>query len=113
MRLANFGLASVPEADPTVYEVTVKAGDSLDRIARSKGSTLELLRQFNPRAHVLRPGQVLKYRRGAIRKVTVGWKPMTTRNIAIYCNVGDAMYAAKLDYALSVMFKQKEAACAP
>ena len=113
MRMANFSIKSVPDSDPTIYEVIVEPGDSLERIARAQGSTVELLRHLNPGSHVLRPGQTLKYRKGAVRKVIVGWKPITTSNIAAYYNVGDPMYAQKLDYALSVMFKQKETACAP
>lgn len=34
MRMANFKIKSVPDADTRTYEVTVKAGDSLDKIAR-------------------------------------------------------------------------------
>ncbi|TKC83056.1 LysM peptidoglycan-binding domain-containing protein [Trinickia terrae] len=94
-------------------EVTVKPGDRLEKIARVQGSTSELLRHLNPGTHLLMPGQTLKYRKGAVRKAIVGWKPITTGNIAAYYNVGDPMYAQKLDYALSVISKQKEITCAP
>jgi hypothetical protein len=113
MRMANFAVKSVPDSDSTIYEVIVNPGDSLERVARVQGSTVELLRHLNPGAYELRPGQTLKYRKGAVRKVIVGWKPITTNSIATYYNVGDPMYAQKLDYALSVMSKQKESACAP
>jgi hypothetical protein len=44
---------------------------------------------------------------------TYGWKPITTNNIAKYYNVGDSMYAKKLDYALAVIRKGKAAVCTP
>jgi len=113
MRLANFAIESVLDTDSTIYEVTVKTGDSLDKIARMQGTTVVLLRQLNRDTHVLRPGQVLKYRRAAMRKVIVGWKPTTTNNIAFYYNTKDTMYARKLDYALSLIRNQKETPCAP
>jgi hypothetical protein len=112
MRLANFAIKSVPDADTSTYEVVVKPGDTLDRIAIKQGSTVELLRQLNSNAHVLRPGQALKYRKAAMRKVIVGWKPITTANIAFYYNTRDVMYASKMDYVLALIRNGKAAICA-
>lgn len=104
MKLANFTFQNVADADTTVYEVTVKSGDSLDKIARANGSTIETLKKLNPSAQVLKPGQVLKYQKSAIKKVIIGWKQITTANIAAYYNGGgDSTYAAKLNYALSAI----------
>lgn len=113
MRMANFEIKSVPDADTKTYEVTVKAGDSFDRIAKVQGSTIESLKKLNPTAHVLRPGQVLKYQKAAMKKVIVRWKHLTTSSIAIRYNVGDPLYAKKLDYALLLMRKGKVMACTP
>jgi LysM repeat protein len=104
MKLANFTFQNVADADTTVHDVTVKSGDSLDKIARAHGTTIEMLKKLNPSAQMLQPGQVLKYQKAAIKKVIIGWKPITTANIAAYYNGGgDSTYAAKLDYALSVI----------
>ncbi|MFC5475741.1 LysM peptidoglycan-binding domain-containing protein [Paraherbaspirillum soli] len=111
MRMANFAIKNVPDTDTRTYEVTVKVGDNLDKIARTQGTTIESLRQLNPGAHMLRPGQVLKFRKAAMRKVIVGWKFITPSSVATYYNVGDSMYAKKLDYALSIIRKGKAAVC--
>ena len=60
MRIANFDYRSVPSADTKIYNVTVKSGDSLDKIAKAHGSTVEVMERLNPTANVLQPGQVLK-----------------------------------------------------
>jgi hypothetical protein len=39
MRMANFEHKSVPASDTNTYDVTVKAGDSLEKIAKAQGST--------------------------------------------------------------------------
>lgn len=113
MRMANFAIKNVPDADTKVYEVTIKSGDSLDLLARAHGSTVETLKELNPNAKILRPGQVLKYQKASMQKVIVGWKALTTNNIAFYYNVGDSSYAKKLDYALSLIRSGKAAVCKP
>jgi hypothetical protein len=114
MRLANFSIQSVPDIDQRTYEITVKQGDSLDKIARAQGSTTETLRALNPGVSVLRPGQVLKYQKAALRKIIVGWKPRTTANIGSLYNTKDPVaYAKKLDYALAAIRRGKESVCTP
>lgn len=111
MRMANFAIKNIPNADTKVYEVTVKSGDSLDLLARIHNSTVETLKKLNPSAKVLHPGQVLKYQKASMQKVIIGWKVITTSNIAIYYNVGDSSYAKKLDYALSLIRSEKVVVC--
>ncbi|KUZ90894.1 peptidoglycan-binding protein [Burkholderia ubonensis] len=111
MRMANYSIKSVPDTDATVYEVTVRAGDSIYKIARDNGSTIESIRLLNPTVGVLRPGQVVKYRKAAMKKAIVGWKAVTTSSIAAYYNVGDPMYAKKLNYALTVIGTGEAAIC--
>lgn len=113
MRMANFEHRSVLGPDPKVHEVTVKAGDSLDKIAGTQGSTIDTLRKLNPTATVLRPGQVLKYQKASVQRVIAGWRQISTVLIAQrYNGGGDPSYAKKLDYALSLMRKGKATVCA-
>lgn len=112
MRMANYAIKSVADADAAIHEVTVQPGDSIDKIARQKGSTVDVMKKLNPGAQVLRPGQVLKYQKASLKKAIVGWKSITTSSIAAYYNVGDSMYAKKLDYALGLIRQGKAAICA-
>lgn len=114
MRLANFSVRSLPTDDRKTYEIAVKAGDSLDKIARAQGSTIEVMRRLNPGATILRPGQVLNVQKATIGRIITGWKPATTANIGRYYNARDPVtYAKKLDYALAAIHKGTEAACKP
>jgi hypothetical protein len=111
MRMAKLEIANGVDADATIAEVTVRAGDSFDMIAREHGSTIETLIALNPKAHVLQPGQVLKYQKAARKKVIVGWRSITTLSIAMNYNFGDSLYAKKLDYALALVRNGKMAIC--
>jgi LysM domain len=113
MRLASFDFRSVDDADTRIYEVKVKPGDSLDRIAKAQGTTVEVLRKFNPDASgILRPGQVLKYRKASIRQVIISWRVASTTTIALrYNGGGDPNYAAKLEYVLPRIRARKAVAC--
>lgn len=114
MRMANFAIKSIPDKDNKTYEVTVKPGDSFDRIAKTHGSTVEVMKKLNPTVHVLRPGQTLKYQKAAMKKVITGWKIITTPNIAFYYNGGgDPLYAKKVDYTLAKVRNRKGALCMP
>ena len=63
-------------------------------------------------AHLLRPGQVLKYQKASRQKVIVGWKIITTSSIATNYNFGDSLYTKKLDYVLTLIRKGQTALCA-
>lgn len=113
MRMASFEYRSVLGTDPKVYEITVRLGDSLDKMARAQGTTIETLKMLNATATVLRPGQVLRYRKASVQKVITGWRPISATLIAQRYNGGrDLNYAAKLDYALPLVRKGKAALCA-
>ena len=112
MRAANYAIKNVPDADTKTYEVKVKPGDSLDKISRHNGTTVETLRRLNPTTGILHPGDNLKYQKAAMKKVIVGWKPLTTASIATAYNVGDSMYAKKLDYVLGILKQKKAVVCA-
>jgi len=112
MKMAHFSIQRVDDTDRHTYKVTVEAGDTLERIAKTHGSTVEVLKKLNPRAHTLHPGQVLEYRKAVVKKVIVGWRPVTTLGIAMYYNGGgDPLYAKKLDYAMTATRKGKSAVC--
>lgn len=112
MRMASFEHRTVQGADFKVYDIVVKPGDSLDRIARTQGSTIDILRKLNPTAVVLRPGQSLKYQKASIQRVVTGWRSISTASIALRYNAGgDENYAKKLDHAFTLMQQGKAAAC--
>ncbi|MFT8891879.1 MAG: LysM domain-containing protein [Acetobacter papayae] len=113
MRMANFEYQSTLGSDTKIYEITVKSGDSLDKIAKAQGSTVDTLRKLNPTAVVLRPGQVLKCQKASMQRVITSWRRISTALIAQrYNGGGDINYAKKLDYALSLIRKGKVALCA-
>jgi len=115
MRMADFEYRNQLGANSKIYEVTVKRGDSLDRIARIEGSTVKTLRYLNQGiSDILKPGQVLRCQKASIQRVITGWKRIDATSIANYYNgKRDPNYAKKIDYALSVMHnKGRVALCA-
>jgi LysM repeat protein len=115
MKRANYAHQSILDADDKVYEIKVKAGDSLEKIAKANGSTLEVLQKFNPDAKVLKIGQVVKYQKASVRKVITGWEPITHMFVALKYNStqGDPDYAEKIRFALEHVQKVKPVQCAP
>lgn len=114
MRLANFEYRSVLAADTKVYEVKVRSGDTLGRIATDNGSTAEVMKRLNPTAATLQPGQVLKYQKASVQQVITGWRQISTALVAQrYNGGGDPNYATKLDHTLSLVRNGTPASCAP
>ncbi|WP_175798981.1 LysM peptidoglycan-binding domain-containing protein [Burkholderia ambifaria] len=113
MRMAIFEHRSVPGADARVYDVTVKPGDSFDKIAKAQGSTTEVLKKLNPMTTMLRPGQVLKCQKASIQRVITAWRPFSATSVALRYNSmrRDPNYAKKLDFAWNVVRKGKETSC--
>ncbi|MPW05945.1 LysM peptidoglycan-binding domain-containing protein [Paraburkholderia sp. CNPSo 3155] len=112
MRMARFKYRSVLGADPAVYEMTVRLGDSLDKMAKAQGTTIDTLKMLNSTATVLHPGQILKYRKASVQNTIASWHPISTALIAErYNGGGDINYARKLDYALPLVRKGKVALC--
>lgn len=113
LRLSNSEYRTVVADGFSIGSVTVKAGDSLSRIAGEQGSTTELMKTLNPSASVLRIGQKVQFQKASVKRVIVGWKAINTASIAdLYNGGGDPSYAKKLDYALSLVKKGKAAVCA-
>lgn len=113
LRSANFQYKNVVELNSEIEKITVKDGDSFDKIARTHNTTIETLKQLNPQADTLRAGQVLKYQRSKIKRVIVGWKVLTLENIAERYNTNrDSKYANKLKYALNTIEQRGISVCA-
>jgi hypothetical protein len=51
----------------------------------------------------IKPGQKLKVRKAALRKVIAGWQALTTAFAAKRCNIRDPRYQEKLDCCLGLM----------
>lgn len=116
MRLAKYDIANVAdEQDKRTYVVLVKSGDTLEKIAKSNGTTVDTLKKCNGGRLTLRPGQSLNYQKSSMRKIITRWTAASATSIARLYNVGDPAYAKKLTYCLSIMRKtaQQEASCAP
>lgn len=111
MRSASFETRSVTDADIRIYEATVQPGDTIEKIAKALGSTVEVMKKMNPSAHVLRPGQTLNYRKASMQKVITRWMPLTSMTVANRYNTGDPRYSQKLDYAINVIQQRDAAAC--
>lgn len=112
MRLARFEYKSIPDIDDQLHEVVINPGDSLARIAKVNGTTSEILRKLNPQALILQLGQILKYRKGAVRRVVVGWRMMDTNEVArLYNGGGDPKYAQKLNFAFGLVKQGREVVC--
>lgn len=113
MRLATFDIASVVDPRSTgPYNLTVQAGDSLAKIAKAQGSTIDILKRLNGPSLFLKPGQILKVEKGSIKRVISGWRAISTTMIAQrYNGGGDPLYAKKLDFAFTLVKKGKDASC--
>ncbi|WP_454764001.1 LysM peptidoglycan-binding domain-containing protein [Cupriavidus campinensis] len=114
MRMAIFEFRSMACADSRVYETTVKAGDSFDKIGKMQGTTIDNLKKLNPHVVMLRPGQILKYQKASHQRVITGWRVISTASIANrYNGGGDPNYVKKLDVALTLARNGSVALCAP
>jgi hypothetical protein len=115
MRLAMYGFDDVAdEHDKRTYNVLVKSGDNLEKIAKANGTTVAMLRKCNHGTLALSPGQSLNYQKSSTCKIIRRWTAASATSIARLYNVGDPAYAKKLTYCLTVMQKnkQQEASCA-
>lgn len=113
MRMATFEFQSVLASGINpIKEIQVKVGDSFEKIAKAQGTTVQILKELNPFANVLRTGQTIKFQKGKLQLVIADWRPINSIAIARrYNGGGDHNYAQKLDFALSLIRKGKEAVC--
>jgi hypothetical protein len=113
MRHAHYAHKSIPDANDKVHEVTVKSGDSLEKIAKANGSTVEVLQKLNPDTKVLRVGRVLKYQKAAIQKVITGWKAVTPLSVALLYNsmTKDPYYAERISHAFKQVKRAEAGQC--
>ena len=106
MRMAYYDKnRSVLDDDTKVYEATVKLGDDFGKIAKTYGSTDEVLKKLNPTAipTALRNGQVLKYQKASRKQVIIGWRSFSTNTVALRYNSmrQDPHYAEKLNHTIT------------
>jgi hypothetical protein len=113
MRAARFDwVQRVDARDAYSHEYVVRPGDSLDRIARQHGTTVEVLRDMNMLSGVLQPGQRLKYRKASREKMIVDWRSLNFASIAaLYNGPGDNTYERKLAYAMTALVKKEGRQC--
>lgn len=99
-RMAQSEIRSVVDpVDRTIHSYTVVAGDSLDKISRKVGTTVDELRASNPgQTALIRPGQELTYHKAQHQRVIIAWRAFNATTIALRYNVGDPAYAEKLTY---------------
>jgi hypothetical protein len=102
-RMVRTEFRNVAEPGSAVYELKVRPGDSLAKIAKAEGSTEAMIKELNPGVHVLRADQVVRCRKASMKRVVTAWRRIDTSNIAAYNGNGDARYREKLDYALQAM----------
>jgi hypothetical protein len=82
----------------------VISGDSLERIARNLGTTVEALQEDNPGVGTLRLGQEIRWHRASRQQLITGWRAFTAANVARYYNGNrDSEYAAKLNYCMGII----------
>jgi hypothetical protein len=106
-RMAYTDIRNVPEPGSQVYDITVKIGDNLSKIAKAEGSTEAMMKQLNPGVGTLKVGQVLKCQKASMQRVVTGWRIINTSSIAAYNGRGDSRYQGKLDYALRAIQRKR------
>lgn len=110
-RMAKFDVQTVPdESDQTIHSVTVVHGDSLERIARRVGTSIDELKNFRSEVSItqLRIGEKLRYRKMKTGRVIVGWRKWDFVTIAArYNGGGDPTYADKLAFVANLFPRLK------
>lgn len=102
-RLLQTDIASVADPDDKeAHEYTAAKGDSFWKLQKSLSTTEADLKQMNPGMQTIRPGQVIKYRKAAMKRIIKGWLPMTPQKIFERYNIGDPQYPTKLEYVLDL-----------
>jgi LysM repeat protein len=99
--------------DPSVLNYTVAAGDSLDKISKKLGTTVDNLKSQNPGAGaMIHPKDVLKYQKAMMKRQIMGWRDFNVMTTIAdrYNGGGDPDYAAKLVYVLDLFKKLKRPA---
>ncbi|HLL55993.1 MAG TPA: LysM domain-containing protein [Myxococcaceae bacterium] len=104
-RMAKFSHKSVVDQGAKPFTYKVVSGDNFAQIADKVGSTTEVLQSLNPGKKTLAIGDVITCRKASVQRVITGWLPFDTKTLAARYNIGDARYADKLDYVLS-LFKE-------
>lgn len=97
------------DADKAQYEYTVISGDTLSKIAKKNGTTVDELKKSNPtKGAIIKPGDKLKYYKARSERVIIGWHAVSESMIAQKYNVGDPNYSKKLTYLINEVFPKKD-----
>jgi hypothetical protein len=105
MRAATYETLSVEDpVDKKITEVTVKAGDNPSKIAAANNTTLDMLKKLNPKiVLIIKPGDKVQIQRASMQKRIKSWANINTQFCATKYNIGDSLYAKKLDYCLTLI----------
>lgn len=107
-RMAYFATGTVRDSDDTrIYVEVIRHGDSLEKIARRVGTTVEILASMRKESTstVLRVGEKLQYYKASQATVIQRWRPWDYPTIADrYNGGGDPAYAEKLEYVHTILF---------
>lgn len=105
MRLAYFDWRDVVPTGAPIREVTVRSGDNYDNIARRHGSTAAHVTSLNATpANRLRVGQAVRVQAAVRTQLITGWRTLDAQTAAErYNGGGDARYADKINYCLSLI----------
>jgi hypothetical protein len=86
--------------------------DNLDKIAKSQGSTTEILKKLDPAAVVLQLRQVLQFQKAFVQRVITGWRVLTSDLLQMrYNGRGDSSCSKKIDDALGLVRQGQAAVC--
>ncbi|MDO9224994.1 MAG: LysM domain-containing protein [Pseudomonadota bacterium] len=107
-RMAYFDTDTVFDPDDAkVYLEVVQQGDSLEKIGKRVGTTVDVLASLRKlgKSKTLQPGEKLQYRKATLQRVIKSWRTWDYQNIAArYNGGGDPAYAEKLEYVHATLF---------
>lgn len=104
-RLCESEIISTPDFAAPLETYSVKAGDSLDKIAQKFDSSVAHIQTLNKLgvSTNVSPGQILSVQRVNTGRKITKWKPITVDNIALYNGSGDPLYKSKLLFVQDIM----------
>jgi LysM repeat protein len=88
----------------TLQHETAKSGDSFSKIATRVGSTVDIITALNPTKKMVKPGDQIAYKKGAVQKYVTSWRAFDAALVATrYNGGGDTNYEKKLTFVLSLL----------
>jgi hypothetical protein len=95
--------------DGPIETTSLRQNENFAVVANRVGSTTEVIVRLNNHLNPKRlpPGIDIKYRKARVERIISAWKSFTVENIADLYNVGDELYADKLNYVLGLFKRLK------